>query len=125
MAEIHDQLAAEGILKEGMCPMIKGRRGVFGRLYVTEKRIVFLKSNQLLMAFGAIGGILTGVIKPTKLEVEIPREAVTGVERGKYGMNKNIIEISYRGADAPARFTVKPYEEWAAAVQPSAPAAAG
>jgi hypothetical protein len=123
MAEIHDQLAAEGILKEGLCPMLKGRRGVFGRLYVTEKRIVFLKSNQFLMAFGALGSILMGVLKPSKLEVEIPREAVTGIERGKYGMNKNIIEISYRGAAEPARFTVKPYEEWAALIQPSASAA--
>jgi hypothetical protein len=120
MAEIHDQLAAEGIVKETMCSMLKGRRAVFGRLYVTQKRIVFLQSNSLLAAFGALGAVLMGVIKPNKVAIEIPRSSVTGVARGKYGPNKNILEVSYANAEGPARFAVKPYEEWAAAVEPGA-----
>lgn len=93
-----------------------------GRLCVTEQRIVFLQSNSALAAFGAIGGLLLGLIPPKKVTVDIPRSSVTGVARGKYGPNKNILEISHEDAEDPVRFAVKPYEDWAAAVQPTAPA---
>lgn len=115
MAEIHDQLAAEGVLKESASTSIKGKRAVLGRLYVTKERVVFLKANPLFLSFGAIGGLLFGSIKPKKVELDIPRSAITGVARGTFGRNKNIIEISY-GQEKPARFPVKSYEEWAAAI---------
>jgi hypothetical protein len=118
MAEIHDQLQAEGIVKEAFATMIKGKRGSSGRLYLTSKRLVFLKSSPILGAFGAIGGLLTATLKPKKVEVEIPVDAITGVQRGKFGINKNILEVSH-GDDDPARFAVK-YDEWEAAVQGAA-----
>ena len=124
MAAIHDELAAEGLIKEAFCSMQKpgARRWQIGRLYVTQKRIVFLASNPLLAGFGALGGLLLGVIKPKKVALEIDRSAVTGVARGKYGMNKNVLDVSFSGSEEPARFAVKPYEEWAAVVQPEAAA---
>ena len=119
MAEIHDQLQAEGLTKEAFATMLRGRRGLMGRLYLTNQRLVFLQSNQFLMAFGAIGGLLMGVVKPKKLALEIPLASITGIERGKFGINKNVLEISY-GADEPARFAVK-YDEWEAAINGARP----
>jgi hypothetical protein len=125
MAEIHDQLAAEGIVKETQTSRIHGKLATYGRLYVTNERVVFLRTNPLLGGLGAIGGALMALVKPKKVTVDIPRSSITGVQRGKYGPNKNILEISYAGSDEPAKFAVKPYEEWAAAVQPTAPTPAG
>src|SRR5437870_2735398 len=115
MAEIHDQLQAEGVVKEAFGTMIKGKRAFSGRLYLTSRRLVFLKSNPFLGAFGALGGLLTATLKPKNIEIEIPLEAITGVQRGKFGINKNILEISHSDGD-PARFAVK-YEEWEQAIQ--------
>lgn len=125
MAAIHDELAAEGLIKDAFasCRKPGSKRWQTGRIYVTEKRIVFLASNPLLAGFGAIGGALMAMMKPKKLVLEIPRTAVTGVERTKFGINKNVLDISFQGSEEPARFAVKPYEEWAAAVQPPAAAA--
>jgi hypothetical protein len=116
VAAIHDELTEEGVLKEGRGSMIRGRRGRFGRLVVTQKRVVFLQSSSLLMGFGAIGGLLTVIVKPKKVGFEVSRSAVTGVARVKFGLNKNVLEVTAGDGD-PVRFAVTPYEEWAAAIE--------
>jgi hypothetical protein len=115
MAEIHDQLAAEGIVKEAQGSMIKGRLAVYGRLYLTSTRLVYLQSNRALSAFGALGALAMGLLKPKKLVVDIPLNSITGVTRGKYGPNKNILEVSHSGGD-PVKFAVR-YDEWEQALQ--------
>jgi hypothetical protein len=115
MAEIHDQLQAEGIVKQAFATMIKGKRAVPGRLYLTSKRLVFLQANPVLSAFGAIGGLLTATVKPKRVGVEIPLPGITGVQRGKFGINKNLLEVSRAGGE-PVKFAVK-YEEWEQALQ--------
>jgi hypothetical protein len=116
VSEIHDQLQAEGVVKEGRAMMIMGKRGIQGRLYVTADRLVFLTSSSMFGAFGAIGAVLSATVKPKKIKLEIPLAAISGVQRGKFGMNKNIVEVSHGDGD-PARFAVRPYDEWAQAIQ--------
>jgi hypothetical protein len=118
MAEIHDQLQAEGVVKEALATMIKGKRAVPGRLYLTSQRLVFLQANPVLSAFGAIGGLLTASVKPKRLGVEIPLPGITRVQRGKFGITKNLLEVSRAGGE-PVRFAVK-YEEWEQALSATA-----
>jgi hypothetical protein len=115
MAEIHDQLQAEGVVKETFGTIIKGKRAVPGRLYLTSQRLVFLQANPVLALFGAIGGLLTATVKPKRVGVDIPLAGITGVTRGKFGINKNILEVSRAGAE-PVRLAVK-YDEWEQALQ--------
>jgi hypothetical protein len=116
VAEIHNQLQAEGIVKVGHCMLIDGKRAHSGHLYVTRERVVFLKANAGLGAFGAIGGLPKATMTPSNAAADIPLREITGVERGKFGRNKNILEIS--GSDGNSvRFVASPYEEWEQAVK--------
>ena len=110
MAQIHEDLKAEGVTKEALATMIKGKRGSIGRLYLTPNRLVFLQLSPLFMAFGALGGLLMAVVKPKKIGVEIPLDSITGIERVKHGINKNVLSVSH-GSGEEARFAVK-YDEW-------------
>ena len=116
VAQIHDELRAEGVVKEGRAVRMSGKMGFYGRLWLTSQRLVFLQSSRLFMAFGALGALLGQVIKPRKMAISIPLTSITDVQRTKYAMNKNIMEITYNGGDA-ARISVTPYEEWEQAVQ--------
>jgi hypothetical protein len=55
LAAIHDELRAEGVLKEGRALIPRGKLATYGRLYLTSQRLVFLQSSRAFMAFGALG----------------------------------------------------------------------
>jgi hypothetical protein len=116
MAKIRDQLQAEGVVKEARSHMIKGMRASSGLLYLTSRRLVFVKTNAAFGAFGLVGGLLGALIKPSNVTADIPLEDVTGVQRGKFGRNNSILEIS-QGMGDSFRFSVKGFEEWEQAIQ--------
>jgi hypothetical protein len=123
MAQVHDELQAEGIVKEGRGVRMSGKMGFTGRVVLTNQRLVFLQANRLLMGFGLLGALFGQLMKPKNAAVSIPLSSITDVQRTKYAMNKNIMEISY-GEGESARISVTPYEEWEQAVQSARAAAA-
>jgi hypothetical protein len=110
MAAIHDELEAEVIqyVSDGAY-ITRGRIGA-GKFYVTGKRVVFLRQNPAFSLFGAIGGLLSAKVEPKKVGFDVPLSAVTGVEQRTFGRAKSGVELSYTGADKPAKFIVKTYE---------------
>jgi hypothetical protein len=116
MAEIHDQLASEGIVKEGQAASMRGPFGASGRLYLTGRRLVFLKMNPLFMAFGAIGAALGVATKPKKVQFDIPLSEIGEVAKEKAGLARSILAVSRSGGEV-AKFGVKDFEGWADAVR--------
>jgi hypothetical protein len=63
VAQIHDELRTEGVVKEGRAIRMSGKMGLYGRLWLTSERLVFLQSNRLFMGFGARARARCAVVK--------------------------------------------------------------
>ena len=116
MAEIHDQLESEGVVREGYAAAVKGAFGLPGRLYLTGRRFVFLQSNPLFFAFGAAGAALGVAKKPKNLKLDIAVGEISDVSTEKFGMTKNALTVTRSNGEV-AKFNVKDNDEWAAALR--------
>jgi hypothetical protein len=122
MAQIHDELRAEGVVKDGSAVSLTGgdqaglRLASYGRAYLTSERLVFLQYSRWFSAFGLLGVLGRYLSKPRKVAISIPLASITDLERTKYAANKSIMAITYDDGDT-ARITLTPYEEWEQAVQ--------
>jgi hypothetical protein len=124
MAEIHEQLEGEGLVKQAQVTLITGRLNALGRLYLTGRRLVFLKMNPLFMGFGAIGAALGVAMKPKKVAVDIPVSDISSVSKDKFGpLGRTALAVNRANGEV-VKFAVKDYDEWAEAVE-SARAAQG
>lgn len=86
----------------------------WGAVVLTDRRLVFAnRGGKLMMFFGAIGGIIQSLRTsiPNTVEVSVPREQIASAERGRQGVNKNILEVTTTGGDT-YRFGVKPVEDF-------------
>lgn len=54
VAQIHDELRAEGVVKEGRAVRMSGKLGFYGRLWLTSQRLVFLQWEQAVQSARAI-----------------------------------------------------------------------
>jgi hypothetical protein len=116
MAEIHDQLESEGIVREGYAAAVRGAFGLPGRLYLTGRRLVFLQTNPLFFAFGAAGAALGVAKKPKNLKLDLPVGEITDVSTEKFGMTRNALTVTSASGEV-AKFNVKDNEEWAQALR--------
>lgn len=93
----------EGIIKEEGAMYLKSALNAQrGRLYVTTKRILFLKAINSVQSIVGVSPVVCNV----------PRTAVKEVTQSKQGLNKNVLQISL-GDGTQYRFSVNDYGSWA------------
>ncbi|MDP2624574.1 MAG: hypothetical protein Q8P27_00125, partial [Candidatus Peregrinibacteria bacterium] len=79
------------IVKEETALYIKSKLNVqAGRIYLTNKRLVFIKSMNPM--FGLIG--LLAKVNRGGLLFDIPRKDITRCENLKYGLNKKVMGLT-------------------------------
>ena len=83
---------AEPVLFESSGGLMKGRRMFVGRVELTATRLVYYRSSSLWMMFGLIGALL-GRRSAGKRDLEIEFAKIATVARGKYGLNKKILDF--------------------------------
>lgn len=87
-------VATDNILARSNGTLIKGKLNVqLGRYELTDSRIIFYGKSKAFMMFGALGALLAMLAKG-KRALDIELDAVQSVERGKYGLNKKVLDIT-------------------------------
>ncbi len=92
-----------------------GFHNVFGQIYLTNQRLLFVRNHFILGAlFGLLGGLLAHWTQ--KSSFEVPLKEVTGIELSSFGFNKRVTLFHTLRGDE--KFNMKrPYEEWEAVVK--------
>ena len=86
-----------------------------GKLYLTEDRLVLI-SNKTTLGGGLLGSILKRQVEKKKYGFDMPLAQISAVERGKHGVNKNVLEINDKNRDQ-YRILVKDYVFWENAIK--------
>jgi hypothetical protein len=71
---------------------MKGRRVMLGRFELTATRIVYYQLSSLWMMFGLIGALLSRR-SAGKQALELEFANISSIARGKYGLNKKILDV--------------------------------
>jgi hypothetical protein len=116
VAEIHEQLETEGIAKEDYAPWMRGPFAFPGRLYLTDRRLVFLQINPAFMVFGAAGAGLGVAKKPKKLRFDFPLGEIDVSKEKGPGLAKHVLAVSRPGGEG-AKFTSKDCDAWVEAIR--------
>lgn len=84
----------EPVLSNAHGGIIKGKLNVqMGRFELTAARIIFYAKPRFWMAFGALGMLIAGLLKG-KRAFDIELSTITAIARTKYGLNKNILDVT-------------------------------
>ena len=84
----------------------------FARFDLTSSKIVTYQKSSIWLAFGALG-ILISRYTSGKRTLEIELSKVTTLARGKYGFNKNILDITMSDG-AKHRLSLDRFDEFTA-----------
>lgn len=101
----------EQIIREERAAMLESKwRAYFGRLALTDRRLIFVRDRTVTFAaLGVFGGLL-GMLMKGKTAFDQPRGALA-VSRGSLGRNKEVLAV--KAPDAEVRFILQtPYSEW-------------
>lgn len=92
----------EGIIKEEGAMYLKSvLNAQRGRLYLTTKRVLFLKAVNSIQSLVGVSAVVCN----------IPRGAVKGISQSNQGFNKNVLVISVSNG-SQYRFLVNDYSSW-------------
>jgi hypothetical protein len=102
-----DNILREGTIKNENALWLKSMiNGQPGRLYLTSKRIAFLKEAN------AFAGLLKLFVKSARsaflFNIELNR--IKKISREAFGINKNVLTINYN--DEQVKFLVSDFEAW-------------
>jgi|GEM_PF-2582446 hypothetical protein len=102
-----DSILSEGTIKNENALWLKSMiNGQPGRLYLTSKRIAFLKEAN------AFAGLLKLFVKSARsaflFNIELNR--IKKISREALGVNKNVLTINYN--DEQVKFLVSDFEAW-------------
>ncbi len=104
----------ENLIKEETAIYIKNKIIVQpGRMYLTTKRLVFIKSYNYL--FGLIG-LLFKTLRGGIL-FDIPLKDIIQYENAKYGINKKVLGLKLQDGREPKFVLSSKYEEWEQALK--------
>lgn len=81
-----------------------------GELFLTEDRLI-LVSNKTTIASGFIGRWIKRKIESKKYGFDLKLSDITGVNQGKHGIQKNVLEITDKTGNT-YRIIVKKYDLW-------------
>ena len=104
----------ETIVREEMATWIQGSfKAVLGRVYLTNRRFIFVKMNFLLIPLFGILGFLIERIWPgmNKVAFEVPLREISTFEPSQHGLNKKVILLHTSKGDQKIGVT-KAYAEW-------------
>ncbi|MCA9675535.1 MAG: hypothetical protein H6709_12205 [Kofleriaceae bacterium] len=86
------------------------RRMAPGRFELTATRIIYYQRSSFWMAFGALGMLLSR-LTAGKRALELDLTQIAAIARGKYGFNKNILDVTMRDGVAH-RITIERYDDF-------------
>jgi hypothetical protein len=102
--------AAEQVLFETNGGYFKGKmRMIPGRLELTPTRIIYYKRSFWAQSFGFIGALLAN--KMGKRDTDIEFAGIASIARGKYALNKKILDIAMTDGSAH-RISVDKFDEF-------------
>jgi len=82
----------EAVLFESSGGLLKGRRMSPGRFELTATRVLYYRQSYLWLMFGLIGALLSRT-SAGKRELELEFAKIASIARGKYGLNKKILDF--------------------------------
>jgi hypothetical protein len=101
---------AEQVLIESDGGYFKGKmRMIPGRLELTPTRIIYYKRSFWAQSFGFIGALLAN--KMGKRDTDIEFAGIASIARGKYALNKKILDIAMTDGSAH-RISVNKFDEF-------------
>jgi len=121
MSEILSELEKEGISKQEKVTFFKSKISALeGQIYLTPSRLVVMSVSGTKVR---LGGLVGAIIELTKkksypvLQLNIELDKIKNLNKGKFGLNKNILEITNQD-DEVIKVGVKNYEEWESLLKP-------
>lgn len=104
---------AEPVLATSNGGLIKGKMNVvFGRVELTARAVVFHQRSRLWMMFGLLGALLS-MRSRGKRALELELTAISQLARGKYGLNKKILDVTMADGSTH-RLMVDKYDDFTA-----------
>lgn len=107
-------IEGEQIIKEEIgVHAVNKIRAFRGKIYLTNKRVIFEKLPALAYVFGTIGVTIAELLNIYKPDLAIDLSVITGYEQCKRGLNKRC--ILFKTSDGKEyKFTLtSKYEDWA------------
>ena len=89
-------------------------RVFFGRFELTSDRVIYYEKSSLWLMFGALGALLSRY-SSGKRHTELELSRIASTARGKFGFNKNILDVTMTDGTSH-RFTIERYDEFTAAL---------
>ncbi len=105
--------SGEQIIKQETAIYIKGKiRGYPGKLVLTNNRLVFQKTMNFM--FGLLGMLISSI--RGRVLIDLPLSSIAGVERTKFGLNKNVLLLKAKTGEEHKITISKTIEEWIAEI---------
>ena len=115
MSAVLAELEKEGISKQEKVTFFKSKiNALEGQIYLTPTRLVVMSVSANKVR---LGGLVGAIIELTKkktypvLQLNIELDKIKDLNKGKFGLNRNILEITNQ-EDEVIKVGVKNYEEW-------------
>ncbi len=113
---MNELLEKEGIEKEEKVGYLKSSMNLLqGTLYLTPNRILLNAHKTGVGGFGILGSILKRKVESTNYGFDLTFEEIKAINRGKHGIQKNVLEITSND-DITYRIMVKNFDEWSDAI---------
>jgi hypothetical protein len=93
-----------------------------GRFELTPTHIIYYQRSRLWLMFGALGMLLSrGTAGKRALDIDLSK--VASVARGKYGLNKKVLDVKMTDGTAH-RLTVDKFDDFVARLREQVPSVA-
>lgn len=110
------ELEKEGILKEEKIMYFKSKANALqGHIYLTPNRLVVDAHKTGVGGMGLLGAILKKKVEEKNYGFEVERGKIAKIEKGKFGVHKNILQIT-DAEDNVHRVAVKNFSDWEQAI---------
>jgi hypothetical protein len=115
MSAVLAELEKEGISKQEKVTFFKSKiNALEGQIYLTPTRLVVMSVSANKVRLGGLVGAFIELTKKKTypvLQLNIELDKIKDLNKGKFGLNRNILEITNQ-EDEVIKVGVKNYEEW-------------